>query len=89
MTWVVKPDQLDEFVRSSQRGDSFVYHFGDLAFERLSFRRGFSLEYFDDRTVSTNGKLAWSFYEMGLVALVQRRIGEKGAGIFQYIMIKT
>ena len=81
----IKPEELEEFVHTSKSGDSFVYHFGDLAFDRLNFRRGVSLAYFDDR-IRTNAEIAWSFYKAGFVSLVQRRIGKRGSDSFQYVM---
>lgn len=60
-------------VRNAKRGDRIVYHMGFLFADRQRHK-----------AVHATGSAAWREYEAGNVALVQRRIDDKGC---EYIAV--
>lgn len=80
--FAVRPEDLDTFVRSAKRGESFVYHVGLLAADRMDFKFAKAITP-SERIVDTIASIAWSLYEQRKVTLVQRQIGPE---TFQYEM---
>lgn len=74
---MLRGQDLKKKMLKMRTGERFVYHTGDLQFER---------QY--DKAVRSIAKAAWDGYENGLVTLVQRRVANKYFGMFEYLMVR-
>jgi hypothetical protein len=74
---VVSTQVLNDFVRNAKRGESCIYHTGNLMSDRLSGDWPYAAAVAD---------LAWELQEAGKINLTQKRIGE---GEFDYRATRT
>lgn len=75
-------DAIDHFILHAKPGDKFVYHVGFLAADRMDFKELVPVmaSQFITNVVA---EIAWRLYRKGVVALVQRRLGD---GRYSYEM---
>jgi hypothetical protein len=75
--------EIKRKVLRMRTGDQFVYHVGDLQYDRHYHR--------DPKTayiIHMIAKTIYNAYEDGKVALIQRRVPDKRFGTFEYVAVR-
>jgi len=67
------------WVRTAPRRSSFVYHVGDLAYDRQNERNP------DRKALDSLAKVAWQMAKLGDITLLQRKMGKD---LYQYRAVK-
>lgn len=81
---MIEPQDMGEFAHTASSGSAAVYHVGYLASDRADPETALPRTT-REREVDAAARIAWSLHDVGLVALVQRKIT---AGKYSYEMQK-
>jgi hypothetical protein len=70
-----KYKNLHNFVTRSKRNEKYVYHVGDLAFDRLK-----------DKKLAAHAKMVMDLQEAGILSMTQKKLEP---GKYEYVAIRT
>ena len=69
---LVQPQTIEQWLKTSAKGDEYEYHRGNLARDREQYHNKELTE--AAKANDSVAKTAWLLHERGLVSLVQRRV---------------